>query len=69
MKNFHLKDYTQTSENKLSLARTWSVNNISFAQKIYRHKNSKCHGMPPSGDYDIPAGNEFFFSTKLLAAR
>ena len=32
-----LKDYTQTLENKLSSARTWSVNIIRCSQKIHRH--------------------------------
>ena len=34
---FIFKDYTQTSENKLSSARTWSVNIIRCSQKIHRH--------------------------------
>ena len=32
-----IKDYTQTSENELSSARTWSVSNITCSQKIHRH--------------------------------
>ena len=33
----NLKDYIQTSENKLSSAMTWSVNIIRGSQKIHRH--------------------------------
>ena len=35
--NEKLKEYTQISENKLSTASTWSVNNIRCSEKIHRH--------------------------------
>ena len=54
------KDYTQISKNKLSLTRTWSVNNNMCSQKVHRRlempKNLWYYEWPPLGDYDIFAG-------------
>ena len=47
---------TETSENKLSLARTWSVNIIRCSQKILGHlEMPKKHRVVPICNFDILA--------------
>ena len=53
-----LKDYTETTENKLSSARTWSVSNIRCCQKIHKHLEMLEINSVTSDlrDYDMLAG-------------